>query len=355
MATDPKSTTRPLSPDASAGGERKRRRKVLSCYDCRRRKLQCDRAMPSCGRCTKAGQSANCLYLEEGVEGPSESSANRPPHAFHVIRPTQSYTPAASGGDALARLEYQERRIKQLETALAQTGHAQPMDPVQRLRASRLPLTPESVIAGAEQMGATITDRETMMLRGKSFKTQFHGSTSTGAIIAHIPDLHIFTREAFEKYPALARIRQDMQALEDRTDYAGSKPRVVDAAQLKALLPEREECDHLVHLYLDNYGAVYHILHLPTFWKDYTAMWNNMADASAHLVATVLLMTASAQCLTSTQPWLYTANSSNAREKAVACIESCEDWLHTQSQKHVNAARRSKSLLRDLTLWRPVW
>jgi hypothetical protein len=294
--------------------------------------------MPSCGRCTKAGQASNCLYLEEGADAPAENGSARGLNDSLPSRTTQIQQSTASGGDALARLEYQERRIKQLEAALAQTGHTQTMDPVHRLRASKLPLTPESIIASAEQIGATITDRETMMLRGKSFKTQFHGSTSTGAIIAHIPDLNIFTRETFEKYPALSRIRQDMQSLEDRTDYAGSQPRVITHEQLKALLPEKAECDQLIQLYMDNYGTVYHILHLPTFWRDYGAMWDNMAEASAHFVATVLLMTASAQCLTSTQPWLYTANSSNAREKAVACIESCEDWLHAQSQKHVTSA-----------------
>ncbi|KAK4543130.1 hypothetical protein LTR36_005907 [Oleoguttula mirabilis] len=327
---------RQASPDTLAGSDRKRRRKVLSCYDCRRRKLQCDRAMPACGRCTKAGQASNCLYIDDATEGPARESDGREPFDAHISRPIQQApTPL---GDTLARLEYQDRRIKQLEAALAHTGHTQAMDPAHRLRASKLPLTPESVVGAAEQIGASMNDRETMVLRGKSFKTQFHGTTHPGALIAHIPDLNLFTKETFESFPALARIRQDMHTLEDRTDAAGSRPQSITSEQLKALLPPQDEADQLVQLYLDNYGCIYHILHLPSFRKEYSEMWSNVADARPHFVAIVLLIMAAAQCLTSTQPMLYTAKSSTAREKAITYVEACDDWLQTQSQKHVTAA-----------------
>jgi len=329
---------RPASPEALPGSERKRRRKVLSCYDCRRRKLQCDRNMPACGRCTKAGQAASCLYLDEASDGPRPDPEGHGPFDGHISRPIQQT--AAPVGDALSRLEYQDRRIRQLEAALAQTGYTQALDSVQRLKASKLPLTPESVVAAAEQIGATINDRETMLLRGKSFRTQFHGTTHPAALIAHIPELNIWTKETLEKYPALAKIRHDMHALEDRTDYAGSglKPHSTTDADLKALLPSQAEADSLIQIYLDNYGSIYHIFHLPTFWKEYREMWPDIQAARPHFVAIVLLICAAAQCLTSTQPWLYVANSSSAREKAITYIQACDDWLLTQSQKHVTAA-----------------
>ena len=44
----------------SSGGIRKRRRKVWSCAECRRRKLQCDRAQPTCSRCVASGSL--CSY-----------------------------------------------------------------------------------------------------------------------------------------------------------------------------------------------------------------------------------------------------------------------------------------------------
>lgn len=187
----PESTTavRPHSPDASAGSERKRRRKVLSCYDCRRRKLQCDRAMPACGRCTKSGNAANCLYIDDPTEAaPSRHAdaaaayatpeSNRPTLDTIYGHPPKPPAPAPAG-DRLSRLEYQDRRIRELEAALAQTNHPQ----AQQVRTTRLPLTPEPITVGVDtSKESNISDRETMLLRGKSFKTQFHGISYPGYV-----------------------------------------------------------------------------------------------------------------------------------------------------------------------------
>ncbi|KAK3639944.1 hypothetical protein LTR56_012118 [Elasticomyces elasticus] len=291
--------------------------------------------MPACGRCTKGGRASDCLYIDDAADNSTTGIDRRGPLDGHISRPIQQAV--APAGDTLARLEYQDRRIKQLEAALANTGHTQTSDVVQRMKISKLPLTPESIMA-SDQTQATVTDRETMLLRGKSFKTQFHGSTHPTSLIAHIPDLNAFTREAFEKYPALARIRHDMHALEDRVGYAGSKSQTVTSEDLKALLPPRAEVDYLVQLYFDNYGSIYHILHIPTFRTQYDALWLDPTEAEVHFVAIVLLILASAQCLATETPWLYSANSSIAREKAVTYIQACDDWLQTQSQKHVTVA-----------------
>ena len=47
---------------------RKRKRKALSCVDCKRRKLKCDRMYPACGRCIKGGYAHSCQYTSlDGV------------------------------------------------------------------------------------------------------------------------------------------------------------------------------------------------------------------------------------------------------------------------------------------------
>lgn len=334
-------TTRSRSPETLQSIERKRRRKVLSCYDCRRRKLQCDRAMPACSRCTKSGHAASCLYLDEPTDTPTRpdgeahvADATKGMFDAHMSRPIQA---AVSPRETLSRLEYQDRRIKQLEAALAQASSNQPSVPAQRMQTSRLPLSPESMAAAVE-LGAYVNDRESMLLRGKSFKTQFYGTTHPGGLIAHIPELNSFTKETFERFPALSRIRQDLESLEDRTVYAGSKTQITTGEGLRALLPSKEDSDRLIKLYMENWGSVYHVLHLPSFWKEYGELWTDVASARPHFVATVLLMIASAHCLASAQPWLYKANSSSAREKAITYITACEDWLRDQSQKHVNCA-----------------
>lgn len=168
MPTDPflpegRQFPRTRSPDAGGASERKRRRKVLSCYDCRRRKLQCDRVLPACGRCTKTGRASNCLYLEDATDIPlrddsvglTPNSATGKPSAFH----NQSSRPlgiTAPSGDLLSRLEYQDGRIKQLEAALVNAGQGE--------KGSHLPPSAE-IYAGTEAL-APVQDRETTLLRG---------------------------------------------------------------------------------------------------------------------------------------------------------------------------------------------
>ena len=240
-------------------------------------------------------------------------------------------------GDTLSRLEYQDRRIKQLEAALNESVQAVPS--VHQLKASKFPLTPESIAAVEPQSApVNVTDRETMLLRGKSFKTQFHGITYPGSLIAYIPELAAFTKEVFESFPALRRIRQEMHALEDRTEYAGSHPRYTSDAELRSGLPSKIETDHLVQLYFENYDSIYHVIHLPSFRQEYNEMWNDLANARPHFIAIVLLMTASTHLVVQSEPWLYAANSSTARERGIATIALCEGWLARQSQKHVTVA-----------------
>ena len=59
----------------SAVPPRKRRRPALSCVECRRRKIKCDRNVP-CAQCTQS-KSAVCTY-KDGCPGPSDSHTTKP-------------------------------------------------------------------------------------------------------------------------------------------------------------------------------------------------------------------------------------------------------------------------------------
>nr|POE65191.1 transcription factor lepe [Quercus suber] len=335
--------SRHRSPDVVGGNERKRRRKVLSCYDCRRRKLQCDRSTPACSRCTKAGQASTCLYIEDSVDMP-----DKPPLldsrsiAGSNQRIADTGPRQSPSTDLLARLEYQDQRIKQLEAALVRAGQNvdHPISAPQHIKTSIGQPLPDTVVGAsiiAASHGAIITDRESTSLRGRAFKTQFMGTTCAGGLIGHMPELSTFTRDAFEKFPILAKIRQDMHSLDDKLAFTGVQPGFVSTEQLRALLPTKEEVDYQVQLYFETYGLVYHVLHLPSFQQEYDELWQRPEAASAPFLATLILLMATVQCLISDQ-WLYAASSSTVREKAITYITAVEDWLPYQSQKHVKAA-----------------
>lgn len=176
------------------------------------------------------------------------------------------------------------------------------------------------------------------LLRGRDFKTQFHGNTHAGSQMGRNPELANFSHEILELFPSVRKVREDMDVLENRAEYAGSKYSSVSDAELRTFLPDRSEADKLLKIYFQNYGDLYQVLHLPTFWKEYESLWPSAPSANAHFIGIVLCLLASAQCLTSAHPWLYAARSSVAREKATTMVHAVENWLVSQSQKHVTAA-----------------
>jgi hypothetical protein len=327
-------------PDESTGGDRKRRRKVLSCYDCRRRKLQCDRVMPACGRCVKAGQESSCVYSDDATETPfrpskhTELEERSTSTAEHASVPSSSDTPL---NDLPMRVKYQERRIQQLEAALVRASHRPETTTSRHLDTLKYPLTPESMQDSG--LGSNINDRETMLLRGRSFKTQFSGTTHPLSLIAHVPELNLFTKEALEMYPFFQRAKQQMSVLEARTKCADTHDIEIADEQLHTLLPPRSDVNRAVDLYLESYDRIYHIIHTPSFLDDYHNMWQGrLSDVPRHTLVLVLLMVASVSCVGPADPWTYVANSSKAREGAIAITQACESWINRQSQKQVSAA-----------------
>lgn len=333
------------SPSSDLGGDRKRRRKVLSCYDCRRRKLQCDRAVPACGRCIKSGQASKCVYLDDTSEAPaislrlSQSSAiiNSNPQSSAENHGSSYKVPAEPPAEFHSKIQDQDARIRQLEIALARPSYSAETVASRSILLSKLPPTPESV--KEQQTSTSINDRETMLLRGKSFETQFSGTTHPLSLIAHVPELNSFTKEALEVYPSFQHAKRDMGTLEARVRCADKEPPTVDDKRLEELLPPRADVDLALHLYFESYDLIYHVVHTPSFWSAYNEMWQaGLQNASQHTVALVLLMIACVSCLAPAKPWIYVANSSRSREDAIEITQACERWINKQSQKRVSAA-----------------
>jgi hypothetical protein len=176
-ARSPEADSRENTPDhdISPGGKRaSKKRKVLSCYACRDRKMKCDRIYPVCGRCQKTGRADQCTYdprlLEDwtgnnGVQADSHHAAVTLPH--HV----QEQDSGSSSWEAMRfRARAQERRIEELERKLAAKENI----------TNNHPSTYRSVRPEEPEL------EEQMMFRGKGFKTQFHGSTSVMSTIAQV-------------------------------------------------------------------------------------------------------------------------------------------------------------------------
>jgi Fungal Zn(2)-Cys(6) binuclear cluster domain len=196
---------RSRSPDDFHPSERKRRRKALSCYDCRRRKLRCDREYPSCSRCQKAGQADSCIYESEPLEpkehGDGEKSeAGAIVAAFETgarapnIQPTieSSSTRDKHPADvSSSKLALQARRIVQLETELASLKASRPSATWQSFGEVTSVAKPSDTcnVTGPSLFLTSSrgpTQPETILFRGKNYKTQYYGGTNPTSLIAHV-------------------------------------------------------------------------------------------------------------------------------------------------------------------------
>jgi hypothetical protein len=164
------------SPDHedSLGGKRtSKKRKVLSCYACRNRKMKCDRVYPVCGRCQKTGRADQCTYdprlLEESTDNNGSNADGH--HTTVTLHGTGAHN-HVSGASTLDVLRHkaraQERRIEELERKLAAT------------KSKDNPSIYKDTKPGEPDI------QEEMMFRGKGFKTQFNGPTSVMSTIAQV-------------------------------------------------------------------------------------------------------------------------------------------------------------------------
>lgn len=199
----PNSSRRSNTPEEATTEVRKRRRIALSCYDCRRRKLRCDREYPACGRCRKGGHADTCSY-DSRAEPPAGARNGHQPVAESdddraaILSPTSSNTvprapvvpDAARHGsrDSADLLSVQRKKIAELETRLAQLeGKAkEPFSNGQAIQhAGDELLWPNPT--SSNRRGAEEEESETMLLRGKAFKTAYFGrSNITSVVITHV-------------------------------------------------------------------------------------------------------------------------------------------------------------------------
>ena len=159
---------------------RKRRRKVLSCFTCRRRKLRCDREYPSCARCRRAGCADSCTYdvttdsdpMMDGRPTPiggldGDSARMATTNTSHGAGSLQS---PVSTGPAKNKTRLAERKANMLGGRAARLENA----------AGLLPDDPELLEANRPDWD------EAVLFKGKGFKTQFYGATSPLSVFVNV-------------------------------------------------------------------------------------------------------------------------------------------------------------------------
>lgn len=140
--------------DTSQRNPRKRRRPALSCEQCRRRKVRCDREMP-CGPCTKAHPALSCEYVNEGK---AILDAKLDSHRIQESRPSPStaqyIASTGHGSHDESRIAQLERTIQALQDRVKDLEHCIQRDGEQ----SRSVLPHDGAMAS--RMGNGVDDRD---------------------------------------------------------------------------------------------------------------------------------------------------------------------------------------------------
>lgn len=105
---------------------------------------------------------------------------------------------------------------------------------------------------------------------------------------------------------------------------------------LISLLPQKKTADQLVQIYVDNLESTHRVLHLPSFWEEYSNFWDAPQEGRPAFAALLMLILASTYCVKERSSSMFRGDSSVGRETAIMWIRTCDSWLQSQSQKHSN-------------------
>ncbi|KAI1501100.1 hypothetical protein F5X99DRAFT_212986 [Biscogniauxia marginata] len=230
------------SPPAAPAPHAKRTRVLLSCGPCRNSKLKCDRATP-CGQCLKKGKPATCVY------------APKPERA----------KPAKSMAARLRRLEGMVREM--IDTTDGSSGSPGG--------------GPAAAAAGADAGGSVVLSERA---------TNYVGGTHFMAILEDLEDLKNYFEDPREEEEKPSDSLYDNTGPSELMMFPKGAPRSKE--EMLALLPEKNVIDRLMNRYFNSNSPAQHIIHIPTFTKQYNAFLKNPQGTDLHWLALLFMVLA---------------------------------------------------------------
>ncbi|KAL7944320.1 fungal-specific transcription factor domain-containing protein [Trichoderma barbatum] len=277
--------------------EKKRRRPPLSCEQCRRRKVRCDRTQP-CNKCVESN-APSCTYapvhipawrtkkLDLMMSGNGDSaaeSAARPP--FRSIKAAEP-RPEASGSDAIESMNSSLPSFTGIDSTGASSS---------KVVSSNAASTSSSSSPNVDWLVARVHQLEEKLAKALRINDTQDGPkrlqsapetaepgdgfVAKSRYFGHshwIYGVNILTVE--KDLVGQDKINQgDLYASLGRCKTLGRKIKKnrlkpLSSTNLGARMPERELADVLVENYLRTFEGVFRIVHIPTFRAEYARFW----------------------------------------------------------------------------------
>ena len=256
---------------------RKRNRVPLSCGPCRHRKLKCNRGHP-CDNCTKRGDTPSCNYASpKSKKQNSASSANQSPDDMQnridrleglVLSLMTNGGP--SDGAAAARAAISTSRSNSLSTASDLKLDVEGSDMIQ-----------EENENGEEDSDVEQVSRGIGIMKVDNGRAVFASDAHWYAIMAEIGEVKKYFENHKEDYTKhLAKVEAARAHENPGNAFLLQGPAAKDKDELLAAFPSKADSDRLIARYFNAYDPSVHIVHGPSFQKQYDAHWMNPAGTS---------------------------------------------------------------------------
>ncbi|KAI9778554.1 MAG: hypothetical protein M1835_004904 [Candelina submexicana] len=266
----------------------KRPRPVLSCIECRRKKLKCDRSLP-CGQCHKAGFAARCTYNKS--EGSSSrdrahQASESEPECDKRPRKTARTTSVIEGNHTRTHsIEHYKLHPVSVVPASDKVGVVEDLQFRVAQLERWLSVLPRSTLDAPDEDDGPRKTRSSPSQGGffciKGLRSQYHGPSHKVALLQQFDEAQRFIqrcstdlsfRSMMKEYRSLHKASTGRRATAETWSYRGTSSALT---RLAALLPSRSVCDRLVEVYFNNFETNFRILHAPTFMRDYGTFIEN--------------------------------------------------------------------------------
>lgn len=275
---------------------KKRPRPVMSCLECRKKKLKCDRLLP-CHQCKKSGKATRCAYaVQENSPEPQDIEAlsvrkkarlDNPSHqkddhesrwAGVMVR-GENHINTFTTPRMVADVEDLKTRVAQLERMLTNKLPHPGGPDVRDKEAHSVPqpnAVPDSVRPAGND-GRSIVG----MLVTKGNRSQYHAPDQKLPMLSRFEEvmkvLWGFSQDPAAAYAIKAiKSAQKLQAIQLKSmeNPPWNDLSSVHAA-MRAVLPLRHVCERLASIYFTCCESRLRILHRPSFYQNCESFWDH--------------------------------------------------------------------------------
>lgn len=243
---------------------RRQRRLHISCIECRRRKIRCDRSKP-CLPCIRGDRADGCLY----PQAPDSQDKGIPGQIVFEVSPASGQKHENKHGAQQKVPPSAPARTLPSETVpdvavvppLRQFWHgSQAGDSYESPFDGRTIVVPKEVIFGEEDA------------------TVFWGRTHEANFVPRITDMTTILLHAAEDDQISTLLEVERHT---RPKYL--VPSSTVDPELLSLIPPRTTADRLWRMYKDHFESYYRVLHVPSFETDYEHFWATQKAPSGFL------------------------------------------------------------------------